>query len=93
MANLVGSVFTSGFEEFMIQDAVGKGSLLLLPSGNNYALQSERRAPVCYSRPEGLPITRNPAQNASLLRLISLVDVLAETTASSLVGEVEVFYG
>lgn len=93
MANLVGSVFTSGFEEFVIQDEVGVGSVLFLPSGNNYDLRAERRDPVCFSIPEWLRLTRNPAHNAYKFRLIYLVDVFDETTASSLGSEGEGFYG
>ena len=79
MADPVGSVFTSGFEEFVIQDEVGEGSVLLfLPPGNNDALQCERKAPVCYSIPERLQLTRN---------------TFDETTASPLGSEVEGVYG
>ena len=93
MAVPVGAVFTGGFEEFVIQDEAGGGcALLFLPPRNNDALLCERKAPVCYSIPEGLRLTRNPAHNAYKFRRIYFVGVFDETTASPLESEVEGVY-
>lgn len=94
MADPVGAVFTGGFEEFVIQDEAWSGSApLLLPPGNNDALLCGRKALVCYSIPEGLRLTRNPAHNAYKFRWIYFVGVFDTTMASPLGSEVEGAYG
>ena len=94
MEDPAGPVFTGGFEEFVIQDEVGEGPVLLfLPPGNNDALQCERKAPVCYSIPERLRLTRNTAHNAYKFRRIHFIGGFDETTASPLASEEEGVYG
>ena len=94
MANPVGPVFAGGFEEFVVQNEVGKGfALLFLPPGDNDVLQSGRKDADCYSMPERLQLTCNPSNNTYPSQHIYFVGVFDETTASPLRHERERLYG
>jgi hypothetical protein len=94
MEEPVDSVFTGGFEEFVIQvEAEESPALLFLPACNNVALKHERKAPACYSIPKRLQLTCIAANNTYTIRRIYSVGVFDKTTASPLMHEVEGLYG